>query len=109
MKTFECGIISGWTSRSPTGLASVVLIALAAASLTAQDQGDTPTLKKIVVRDGVELHYEERGRGTPVIFVHGSLSDGSYWHDQLAPFAEAGFRAIAYSRRYNFPNNKVVS
>jgi hypothetical protein len=36
--------------------------------------------------------------------VHGSLSDGSYWHDQLAPFAEAGFRATTYSRRYNFPN-----
>jgi pimeloyl-ACP methyl ester carboxylesterase len=39
----------------------------------------------------------------PVVFVHGSLSDGSYWHDQLAPFAEAGFHTIAYSRRYNFP------
>jgi pimeloyl-ACP methyl ester carboxylesterase len=88
-------------------LISVVLIALAAvpASLTAQGQEDTPTLKKIVVRDGVELHYEERGHGTPLIFVHGSLSDGSYWHDQLAPFAEAGFHVIAYSRRYNFPNN----
>jgi pimeloyl-ACP methyl ester carboxylesterase len=86
-------------------LASAVLIALAAASLTAQGQGDTPTLKKIVVRDGVELHYEERGQGIPVVFVHGSLSDGSYWHDQLAPFAQAGFRVIAYSRRYNFPNN----
>jgi hypothetical protein len=87
-------------------LIAIVLIALAAvpASLAAQGQGDTPTLKKIVVRDGVELHYEERGQGIPVVFVHGSLSDGSYWHDQLAPFAEPGFRAIAYSRRYNFPN-----
>src|SRR5579872_354465 len=93
--------------RAKYWLISVVLIALAAvpASLTAQGQGDTPTLKTIVVRDGVELHYEERGQGIPVVFVHGSLSDGSYWHDQLAPFAEAGFRAIAYSRRYNFPNN----
>ncbi|HXW91255.1 MAG TPA: alpha/beta hydrolase [Terriglobales bacterium] len=93
-------------SRTSYRILSVVLLALAAlpASLTAQGQEDTPTLKKIVVRDGVELHYEEHGQGMPVVFVHGSLSDGSYWHDQLTPFAEAGFHTIAYSRRYNFPN-----
>ncbi len=39
----------------------------------------------------------------PVIFVHGSLSDGGYWADQLPEFAKR-YRAIAYSRRYNFPN-----
>ena len=85
---------------------AVVLVALATfpAVPAAQAQNDTPALKKIVIRDGVELHYEERGDGTPLIFVHGSLSDGSYWHDQLAPFAQAGFHVIAYSRRYNFPN-----
>jgi len=32
------------------------------------------------------------------------VGDGSYWHDQLAPLAKAGFHAIADSRRYNFPN-----
>ena len=72
--------------------------------LAAQAENAAPSLKKVTVGDGVVLHYEERGEGTPVIFVHGSLSDGSYWHDQLAPFSEAGFRAIAYSRRYSFPN-----
>ena len=36
--------------------------------------------------------------------MHGSLSDGGYWHGQLPAFAEAGFRAVAYSRRYNPPN-----
>jgi pimeloyl-ACP methyl ester carboxylesterase len=73
-------------------------------SLTAQIQVSASALKRIAVRDEVELSYEEHGQGTPVVFVHGSLSDGSYWHDQLAHFAEAGFRAIAYSRRYNVPN-----
>jgi pimeloyl-ACP methyl ester carboxylesterase len=38
-----------------------------------------------------------------VIFVHGSLSDGGYWADQIDPFAKH-YRAIAYSRRYNYPN-----
>jgi pimeloyl-ACP methyl ester carboxylesterase len=51
----------------------------------------------------VELHYLERGKGVAVIFVHGSLGDYSAWDGQLGPFAET-YRAIAYSRRYNYPN-----
>lgn len=83
---------------------AVVLVALATfpAVPAAQAQNDTPALKKIVIRDGVELHYEERGDGTPLIFVHGSLSDGSYWHDQLAPFAQAGFHVIALQPQIQF-------
>jgi pimeloyl-ACP methyl ester carboxylesterase len=94
------------TSRTYRWIISVALVVLATfpASFIGRTQDAAPALKKVTVGDGVVLHYEERGNGTPVIFVHGSLSDGSYWHDQLAPFAEAGFRAIAYSRRYNFPN-----
>jgi len=52
---------------------------------------------------GITLHYMAEGTGVPVIFVHGSLSDGGYWADQIAPFAKH-YRAIAYSRRYNYPN-----
>ena len=93
-------------SRTHQWIISVALVALAAypGSAAAQTENTALALKKVTVRDGVELHYEERGQGTPVISVHGSLSDGSYWHDQLAPFAEAGFHVVAYSRRYNFPN-----
>jgi non-heme chloroperoxidase len=52
---------------------------------------------------GVTLHYVDEGTGVPVVFVHGSLSDGGYWAEQIGPFAEH-YRAIAYSRRYNYPN-----
>ncbi|MBX6342268.1 MAG: alpha/beta hydrolase [Thermomicrobiaceae bacterium] len=45
----------------------------------------------------------EQGRGDPVLFVHGSLNDYRIWGPQLAPFAER-YRAIAYSRRYHWPN-----
>ncbi len=65
---------------------------------------ESPAIRKIVVSGGVELHYVERGTGMPVVFVHGSLSDGGYWNDQLGAFAASGYRAIAYSRRYNPPN-----
>lgn len=58
-----------------------------------------------VVVDDIELHYVERGSGAPVVLVHGSLADYSYWSDsnQMAPLA-AQYRVIAYSRRYNYPN-----
>jgi pimeloyl-ACP methyl ester carboxylesterase len=39
-----------------------------------------------------------------VVFVHGSLSDYSYWDDQIHLFA-SHYRAIAYSRRYDSPNH----
>jgi hypothetical protein len=53
----------------------------------------------------VELHYVERGSGTPVVLVHGSLADYTYWEwsDQIPLLAEH-HRVIAYSRRYNHPN-----
>jgi pimeloyl-ACP methyl ester carboxylesterase len=57
----------------------------------------------MAIGNGITLHYVDEGKGTPVIFVHGSLSDGSYWTNQLSRFAER-YRAIAYSRRYNDPN-----
>jgi pimeloyl-ACP methyl ester carboxylesterase len=57
----------------------------------------------VVAGDGVELHYVERGKGTAVLFVHGTLGDYSAWDAQPGPFAEA-YCAVAYSRRYNYPN-----
>jgi non-heme chloroperoxidase len=53
--------------------------------------------------DGTKLYYVTASLGAPVIFVHGSLSDYSYWQGQMAPFAEK-YRVLAYSRRYNWPN-----
>ncbi len=59
-----------------------------------------------VIIDGTELHYVEQGSGAPLVLVHGSLADLSYWEDsnQIALLATE-YRVIAYSRRYNFPNS----
>lgn len=67
-------------------------------------QINIPSLAVRDIGDGIRLHYEERGSGTPIIFVHGSLSDYTYWQQQMEPFATK-YRAIVYSRRYNFPNS----
>ena len=57
-----------------------------------------------VFLNGVELHYLEQGTGEPVIFIHGALADYRRWEAQFDAFAQH-YRMIAYSRRYNFPNN----
>jgi pimeloyl-ACP methyl ester carboxylesterase len=56
--------------------------------------------------DGRRLHYVEQGKGQPVIFIHGSISDYRSWQFQMEPFSEK-YRAISYSRRFAYPNEKV--
>src|ERR1700722_4309651 len=59
-------------------------------------------VKRISV-NGTDLAYVEFGQGEPVIFVHGGLQDYRMWSEHLTKFAER-YRAIAYSRRNNYPN-----
>src|SRR6266436_5209903 len=56
----------------------------------------------------VTLHYVSVGRGQPVVMVHCGLEDYRAWAAQLAPLAADHYRAIAYSRRYNFPNQNAA-
>jgi pimeloyl-ACP methyl ester carboxylesterase len=60
-----------------------------------------------VVVNGATLAYLERGQGQSVVFVHGGYSDLRTWLPQLDPFAAAGYRALAYSRRYARPNEDI--
>jgi pimeloyl-ACP methyl ester carboxylesterase len=58
--------------------------------------------------NGVELHYEDRGRGEAVVFVHGGLVDYREWEPVAALIGDE-YRTITYSRRYNFPNRNTLS
>jgi len=62
-----------------------------------------PPAPRVAQVNGVELHYIEKGSGPAVIFVHGGLEDYRAWADQVEAFSKR-YRAVAYSRRYNFPN-----
>ncbi len=53
--------------------------------------------------DGVELAYEERGGGDPVLLVHGT--GGNIWDPLPDMLAQAGHRVIAYDRR-GFGNSR---
>jgi pimeloyl-ACP methyl ester carboxylesterase len=47
--------------------------------------------------DGVQLAYEERGSGTPVLLIHGT--GGAVWDPLPEQLAAAGHRTIHYHRR----------
>ena len=66
-----------------------------------------PDMKKVAIAEGVELHYVEKGKGVPIIFIHGGGGDYTAWDHHLGAFAEH-YRAIAYSCRYNYPNTNKV-
>lgn len=57
--------------------------------------------------NGVRLAYVQRGAGEPVVFVHGGISDLTIWDPILEPLSR-GYRAIAYSRRYAWPNEPIL-
>jgi len=61
---------------------------------------------QVMLVNGAALHVFERGDGEPVVFVHGSSSDSRTWEAQLDDLA-ADYRAIAYSRRYHWPNEGI--
>ena len=56
--------------------------------------------------NGVELHYVERGKGEPLIFIHGASGDYRSWMPEMELFSK-DYRVISYSRRYNYPNHNV--
>lgn len=77
------------SGRIVGGVARGIVLALFSRPCVAQATATAPIARRAAIGRGMVLHYVDQGAGTPVIFVHGSLSDGGYW---------------AYSRRYDDPN-----
>ena len=47
----------------------------------------------------VELFYEDRGTGAPIVFVHGYPLASDSWERQVTVFLNEGHRVISYDRR----------
>src|SRR6185312_2585235 len=47
----------------------------------------------------VDLYYEDHGKGSPVVLIHGYPLSGASWEKQTAALLAAGYRVIAYDRR----------
>ena len=69
---------------------------------------DPATLLQKARVNGVDLHYQSRGGGAPIVFVHGTLADYREWGPVAEELME-GYRTVTYSRRYNFPNDNAIA
>ena len=47
----------------------------------------------------IELYYEDRGAGPPVVLIHGWPLSGRSWEKQVPALIAAGYRVITYDRR----------
>ena len=47
----------------------------------------------------IELHYEDYGKGKPIVLIHGWPLSGRSWENQVPALMEAGYRVITYDRR----------
>lgn len=47
----------------------------------------------------IELYYEDRGTGQPVVLIHGWPLSGASWEKQTTALLAAGYRVITYDRR----------
>ncbi|MBD8868785.1 alpha/beta fold hydrolase [Nocardioides donggukensis] len=52
----------------------------------------------VAVGDGVDLYYEERGAGVPILGIHGTPSSAVLWESAAAELATYG-RCLIYDRR----------
>ena len=55
--------------------------------------------KKSSTIDSVNIYYQEYGKGTPVIFIHGWPLNHEMWEYQLLEISKHNIRCIAYDRR----------
>jgi pimeloyl-ACP methyl ester carboxylesterase len=62
-------------------------------------------MPRIHTDDGVALHYEEAGQGTPLVFVHEFAGDHRSWEPQLRFFARR-YRCVAFNAR-GYPPSDV--
>ncbi len=73
---------------------------------TAARAGLTSQPFKRVQVNGADLAYVDEGSGQPVVFVHGGFVDLTIWQQQVPAVAKQ-YRAIAYSRRFAWPNEGI--
>src|ERR1700741_1490412 len=64
-------------------------------------------MAKISASDGVKLHVEEVGSGTPVVFWHEYAGDYRSWEPQMRHFCRQ-HRCVTYSQR-GYPPSDVPS
>jgi peroxiredoxin len=47
----------------------------------------------------IQLHFDDRGEGRPIVLIHGYPLDGTAWEFQEQVLLDAGYRVVTYDRR----------
>jgi len=83
-----------------------ILVILLLPGVAALGQATAPAtpVNTVLLPNRITLHYVSAGTGEPMVFVHGALTDYTYWNSELTYFSKF-YHVIAYSRRYNYPNH----
>jgi pimeloyl-ACP methyl ester carboxylesterase len=58
--------------------------------------------KSVDIR-GEQVQYIEKGKGEPLIFIHGTIGDYRAWASRMETYSK-DYHVVAYSRRYAYPN-----
>jgi non-heme chloroperoxidase len=56
-------------------------------------------MSTITTKDGTQIHYNDWGKGPPVVFSHGWPLTANAFEDQMFFLASRGYRCIAHDRR----------
>jgi pimeloyl-ACP methyl ester carboxylesterase len=74
------------------------ILLAAAVALAASGAGDGRSAAADLAVPGGALHYEVRGSGFPLVFIHDGIAHSAVWDAQFAAF-EPDYRVIRYDRR----------
>ena len=80
-------------------LSWILAVFALAACQTFQSPTTTTSQVKQAEVNGIKFTYVEHGKGVPVVFVHGALSDYRVWELQREAVAQH-YRFVSYTQRY---------
>ena len=56
-------------------------------------------MPKVVLRNGVRIHYQQIGSGPDLVMVHGITGNLAVWHLRIVPMLSEHFRVLTYDLR----------
>ena len=91
-----------WSSghrRVLGGAAALAGLAIANHLAARRAERRHPPKSRFLTVDGVRLHYSDRGKGSPVVLIHGNAVTGDDWNTSgVADLLRRGHRVIIFDR-----------